>query len=109
VLCSKVVDEEVGGVSWVIAQITPQQRSGYAMQQDTVIALPNPWSTLSDPLTEVLRRGAQQLLAQAVEAEVATLLALFTTWKVMSQISDAPKNSCFEIKGLRKWSWKIPL
>jgi hypothetical protein len=47
------------------------------MQQDTVIALPNPWSTLSDPLTEVLRRGAQQLLAQAVEAEVATLLALY--------------------------------
>ena len=45
------------------------------MQQDTVIALPNPWATLSDPLTEVLRRGAQQLLAQAVEAEVATLLA----------------------------------
>lgn len=47
------------------------------MQQDTVIALPNPWSTLSDPLTEVLRRGAQQLLAQAVEAEVATLLAQY--------------------------------
>ena len=47
------------------------------MQQDTVIALPNPWSTRSDPLTEVLRRGAQQLLAQAVEAEVATLLAQY--------------------------------
>jgi hypothetical protein len=25
-----------------------------------------------------------------------------TTWKVMSQISDALKNPCFEIKGLRK-------
>ena len=25
-----------------------------------------------------------------------------TTWKVMSQISDALKNSCFEINGLRK-------
>ena len=47
------------------------------MQHDTVVALPNPWSTLSDPLTEGLRRGAQQLLAQAVEAEVATLLAQY--------------------------------
>jgi transposase-like protein len=47
------------------------------MQQDSVIALPNLWATVSDPLTEVLRRGAQQLLAQAVEAEVATLLALY--------------------------------
>jgi transposase InsO family protein len=26
----------------------------------------------------------------------------YTTWKVMSQISDTLKNSCFEIKGLRK-------
>ena len=25
-----------------------------------------------------------------------------TTWKVISQISDTLKNSCFEIKGLRK-------
>ena len=40
------------------------------MQEDTVIGLPNPWSSVSDPLTEVLRRGAQQLLAQAVEADV---------------------------------------
>jgi putative transposase len=31
--------------------------------------------TFADPLTEVLRNGARALLAQAVEAEVATLLA----------------------------------
>jgi putative transposase len=31
--------------------------------------------TLTDPLTEVLRNGARALLAQAVEAEVATLPA----------------------------------
>ena len=30
-------------------------------------------------------------------------VGFFTTWKVMSQISDALKNSCFEIKDLRKW------
>src|ERR1700746_4046607 len=30
--------------------------------------------TFADPLTEVLRNGARALLAQAVEAEVATLL-----------------------------------
>ena len=47
------------------------------MQEHSVVALPNPWSTLSDPLTEVLRRGAQQLVAQAVEAEVETLLSQY--------------------------------
>ena len=31
--------------------------------------------TFADPLTEVLRSGARALLAQAVEAEVAALLA----------------------------------
>jgi hypothetical protein len=45
------------------------------MQQDTVIPFPHPQLTAEDPLTEVLRRGAQRLLAQAIEAEVAMLLA----------------------------------
>jgi putative transposase len=31
--------------------------------------------TFADPLTEILRNGARALLAQAVEAEVAVLLA----------------------------------
>src|SRR5258708_8002813 len=31
----------------------------------------------ADPLTEVLRKGARALLAQAVEAEVATLLSRY--------------------------------
>ena len=31
--------------------------------------------TIADPLTEILRNGARALLAQAVEAEVAVLLA----------------------------------
>jgi len=41
--------------------------------QDNVIKLAQP-GTFSDPLTEVLRNGARALLAQAVEAEVATFL-----------------------------------
>src|SRR5262247_3838775 len=47
------------------------------MQQDTVIPFPHPQLTASDPFTEVLRHGAQRLLAQAIEAEVAVLLAQY--------------------------------
>jgi putative transposase len=47
------------------------------MQQDTVIPFPHPQLTAEDPLTEVLRQGAQRLLAQAIEAEVAVLLAQY--------------------------------
>ena len=47
------------------------------MQQDTVLPFPHPQRTAADPLTEVLRQGAQRLLAQAIEAEVAVLLAQY--------------------------------
>ena len=44
------------------------------MTDNNVFQLSQP-GTFADPLTEVLRHGARALLAQAVEAEVATLLS----------------------------------
>lgn len=44
------------------------------MKKDTVIDLKKPEVSVEDPLTEVLRRGARQLLVQALEAEIATFL-----------------------------------
>ena len=44
------------------------------MIDTNVLQLSQP-GTFADPLTEVLRNGARALLAQAVEAEVATLLS----------------------------------
>lgn len=44
------------------------------MHTDTVVTLRQP-GEIADPLTEVLRNGARQLLARAVEAEVAELLS----------------------------------
>ena len=44
------------------------------MTDTNVLQLSQP-GTFADPLTEVLRNGARALLAQAVEAEVAALLA----------------------------------
>lgn len=47
------------------------------MQEHTTIPFPHPQLTAEDPLTEVLRHGARQLLAQALEVEVAMLLAQY--------------------------------
>ena len=44
------------------------------MTEDSVVALHHPGVT-ADPLTEVLRAGARELLAQAIEAEVAQRIA----------------------------------
>lgn len=47
------------------------------MQEHTTIPFPHPQLTAEDPLTAVLRQGAQRLVAQAIEVEVAILLAQY--------------------------------
>ena len=46
------------------------------MREDTVVQLRQPGTFSEDPLTEVLRRGARRLLAQAVEREVTTFVEM---------------------------------
>lgn len=45
------------------------------MGKNSVVALKNPEAGKTDVLTEILRRGARQLLAEAVEAEVEAFLS----------------------------------
>ena len=44
------------------------------MRNDTITALPNPSGFSADPLSDILRQGARDLIQQAVEAELAALL-----------------------------------
>jgi hypothetical protein len=46
-------------------------KKGYAMKETTIVTLRQPGSFSDDPLTDILRAGARQLLGQAIEAEVA--------------------------------------
>ena len=46
------------------------------MTESTVVFRPSP-EGVGDPLTEVLRAGARELVRHAVEAEVAALLAAY--------------------------------
>jgi putative transposase len=45
------------------------------MKDDTILEFANPVGISPDPLTDILRKGARDLLAQAVEAEVCDLMA----------------------------------
>ena len=54
----------------MIDKVTPNQRKGYAMEQNTEISLQSPSFGTRDTLTPVLREGARRMLAQAIEAEV---------------------------------------
>jgi transposase-like protein len=50
-------------------------KSGYAMTKSTLQAVSQPEPQATDPLHELLRQGARDLITQAVEAELATFLA----------------------------------
>jgi putative transposase len=45
------------------------------MKDDTILKFSDPVGISPDPLTDILRKGARDLLAQAVEAEVCDLMA----------------------------------
>ena len=47
------------------------------MTRDTITALPDPNGFSADPFTDLIRFGARQLIEQALEAELAALLAQF--------------------------------
>jgi len=48
------------------------------MREDTITALPDPSGFSADPLTDLIRSGARQLIEQALEAELDALLARFS-------------------------------
>ena len=53
------------------------------MKKTTVTeAAGHPVDVVDDPLTDVLRSGAQRLLVQAIEAEAEAFLALMADWKL---------------------------
>ena len=44
------------------------------MKDDTITTMPNPTGFSADPLTDILRQGARDLIQQAIEAELSALL-----------------------------------
>ncbi len=54
------------------------------MSKDTVIEARNPGEGTRDELTDLLREGATRLIAEAVAAELATMLAQFVDYKDQS-------------------------
>ena len=51
------------------------------MTTNTITQLPDPQGFSPDPLTELLRSGAQRLIEQAVEAELSVLLEAYASDK----------------------------
>lgn len=78
----------------VFKVINSYERSEYAMSDDKVIRLKSPGvpGTAHDVLTEVLREGAQRLLASAIEAEVSAFLEQFQSEKTAEGVNRMVRN-----------------
>ena len=77
-----------------IARIRAERWIGYSRAREAL-------AKLEELLTHPVRQRMPNLLLIGPTNNGKSML-IDTTWKVMSQISDALKNSCFEINGLRK-------
>ena len=51
------------------------------MNKNNVTKLKKPETFVDDPITDILRNGARQLLAEALEAEIESFLAIYTDLK----------------------------
>jgi hypothetical protein len=67
------------------------------ISEDTIAKLPDPSGNSPDPLTDVIRSGARRLIEQAIEAELATLLAAFDS---VAQIGLWPRFPYPHLKGV---------
>ena len=63
----------------ILLEMKKHQKKEYTMTQDNLVEFKTPETeeTFSDALSELLRRGARQIIAQAVEAELSEFLGQY--------------------------------
>ena len=59
------------------------------MNADNIVSFPMP-NGIEDPMTELLRDGARRLIQQAIEAELAEMLAKYETESLRPVCRDLP-------------------
>ena len=72
----------------MLPDIKPTNRGYATMSKNNVVDIKNP-GTITDTLTEMLRSGAQQLIHQAVQAELTVYMAQYS-----NQLTDDGKSIC---------------
>lgn len=77
------------------------------MNSDNLISLPTPETTetFSDALSDLIRRGARQIIAQAVEAELQEFLEQYQDRRD-EQGRQVVRNGYLPERTIRHWSVK---
>ena len=68
-------------VSSIAQHFKTRRKDTHTMNKNTVTELKKPETFVDDPITDILRSGARQLLAEALEAEIESFLAMYADLK----------------------------
>ncbi|HEY9713284.1 MAG TPA: transposase [Chroococcales cyanobacterium] len=79
------------------------------MKKDTVIALKKPEHIAEDPLMEILRKGAREMLKAALEAEVDSFIARFEEVKDASGKRMVTRNGYLPERTIQTGLGDIPV
>lgn len=95
---------KAGGASgWIVVATQPANRSGRTTRDESNIVEFAGRDAIADPLTELLRKGARELLQSAVEAELEVFMARFQGRKTLDGHAAVIRNGpCRPVSGLSR-------
>ena len=69
----------------------------------------NPTESFSDPLTELLRKGARELLAKAVEAELILFLEEYSSYRLVDGRAGVVRNGYLPERTIQTSLGDVPI
>ena len=79
------------------------------MKKDNLIELKNPEPFIDDPITEILRNGARELLAEALEAEIKGFLSQYADLKDDHGRMRVTRNGCLPEREIQTGIGPVPV
>ena len=79
------------------------------MERDNVLNLKKPETFVDDPLTDILRNGAKKLLAEALEAEIETFLAMYADLRDNQSYRRITRNGYLPVREIQTGIGSVPV
>jgi len=79
------------------------------MKKDNVIELKKPEPFVDDPITDILRQGASKLLAEALEAEIESFLAMYADLKDNQGFQRITRNGYLPAREIQTGIGSVPV
>ena len=82
-------------VSSITQHFKIKRKDTHTTKKDNILELKKPESFVDDPITDILRSGARKLLAEALEVEIESFLAMYTDMNLHALTDVVSSDSSF--------------